>query len=157
MEIRFHTKLKMNKPRMLIGLPGMGMVAKNTVTSFFELLKPEMFADIYEPHLSPSITFFENGLVVPVERDVSLFRFYYSKEKNIILFIGDMQFGFITKDNELIHFCIRKTFCQENDIGNTPCILFSHYNRVKNGWLNRHFRCLFAFRKVILVAAPNNN
>ena len=91
----------MEKPRMLVGLPGMGMVAKNTVTSFIELLKPEMFADIYIPHLSPSLVFFEKGLVIPMERDVSLFKFYYSKEQNIILFAGDMQFGSIAKDNEL--------------------------------------------------------
>jgi hypothetical protein len=101
MEIRFYNKPEMEKPRMLVGLPGMGMVAKNTVTSFIELLKPEMFADIYVPHLSPSLVFFEKGLVVPMERDVSLFKFYYSKEQNIILFAGEMQFGSITKDNEL--------------------------------------------------------
>jgi len=101
MEIRFYNKPEMEKPRMLVGLPGMGMVAKNTVTSFIELLKPEMFADIYVPHLSPSLVFFEKGLVVPMERDVSLFKFYYSKEQNIILFAGDMQFGSIAKDNEL--------------------------------------------------------
>jgi len=101
MEIRFHNKPEMEKPRMLVGLPGMGMVAKNTVTSFIELLKPEMFADIYIPHLSPSLVFFEKGLVMPMERDVSLFKFYYSKEQNIILFAGDMQFGSIAKDNEL--------------------------------------------------------
>ncbi|MCL7415067.1 MAG: PAC2 family protein [ANME-2 cluster archaeon] len=101
MEIRFHSKPKMEKPRMLVGLPGMGMVAKNTVTTFIELLKPELFADIYVPHLSPSLALFEKGLVVPMERDVSLFKFYYSKEKNIILFSGDMQFGFIAMDNEL--------------------------------------------------------
>jgi len=101
MEIRFYNKPEMEKPGMLVGLPGMGMVAKNTVTSFIELLKPEMFADIYIPHLSPSLVFFEKGLVVPMERDVSPFKFYYSKEQNIILFAGDMQFGSITKDNEL--------------------------------------------------------
>lgn len=101
MEIRFHNKPEMNKPRMLVGLPGMGMVAKNTVTTFIELLKPEVFADIYVPHLSPSLVFFEKGLVVPMERDVSLFKFYYSKEQNIVLFSGDMQFGSIAKDNEL--------------------------------------------------------
>ena len=101
MEIRFYNKPEMEKPRMLVGLPGMGMVAKNTVTSFIELLKPEMFADIYVPHLSPSLVFFEKGLLVPMERDVSLFKFYYSKEQNMILFSGDMQFGSIAKDNEL--------------------------------------------------------
>lgn len=101
MEIRFHSKPEMEKPRMLVGLPGMGMVAKNTVTTFIELLKPELFADIYVPHLSPSLAFFEKGLVVPMERDVSLFKFYYSKKKNIILFAGDMQFGFIAMDNEM--------------------------------------------------------
>ncbi|MBW6519161.1 MAG: PAC2 family protein [ANME-2 cluster archaeon] len=91
----------MKKPNMLVGLPGMGMVARNTVTSFLELLKPELFADIHVPYLSPSLALFEKGLVVPMEREESLFKFYYSREKNIILFTGEMQFGLMTQDNEL--------------------------------------------------------
>lgn len=91
----------MEKPRMLVGLPGMGMVAKNTVNYFIDFLKPELIADISVPYLSPSIAFFEKGLVVPIERDVSPFKFYYSQEKNIIMFSGDMQFGYLAKDNEL--------------------------------------------------------
>jgi proteasome assembly chaperone (PAC2) family protein len=101
MELRIHSKPEMVKPRMLVGLPGMGMVAKNTVNYFINILKPELIADIPVPHLSPSLTFFEKGLVVPIDRDTSPFKFYYSKEQNIILFSGDIQFGYIAKDNEL--------------------------------------------------------
>jgi len=101
MELRIHSKPEMVKPRMLVGLPGMGMVAKNSVNYFINTLKPVLFADIPVPHLSPSLTFFENGLVVPIDRDTSPFKFYYSKEQNIILFSGDIQFGYIAKDNEL--------------------------------------------------------
>ncbi len=101
MDIRFYKKPEMSNPRMLVGLPGMGMVARTTVNYFIEILKPELFADIPVPYLSPSIAFFEKGLVVPVDRDKSPFKFYYSKEQNIILFSGDMQFGYTTKDNEL--------------------------------------------------------
>ncbi|MCZ7400914.1 MAG: PAC2 family protein [Candidatus Methanoperedens sp.] len=101
MELRFYSKPEMVKPRMLVGLPGMGMVAKNTVNYFINILKPELFADIPVLHLSPSLTFFDKGLVVPIDRDTSPFKFYYSKEQNIILFSGDIQFGYIAKDNEL--------------------------------------------------------
>jgi proteasome assembly chaperone (PAC2) family protein len=101
MELRIHSKPEMVKPRMLVGLPGMGMVAKNTVNYFINILKPELFADIPVPHLSPSLTFFEKGLVLSIDRDTSPFKFYYSKEQNIILFSGDIQFGYIAKDNEL--------------------------------------------------------
>ncbi len=101
MELRFHNKPEMDKPQMLIGLPGMGMVAKNTVDYFIESLKPEFIADIHVPYLSPSIACFDKGLIIPMERDVSPFKFYYSKEKNILLFSGEMQFGHAPKDNEL--------------------------------------------------------
>jgi predicted ATP-grasp superfamily ATP-dependent carboligase len=101
MELRIYSKPEMAKPRMLVGLPGMGMVAKNSVNYFINILKPELIADIPVPHLSPSLTFFEKGLVVPIDRDTSPFKFYYSKEQNIILFSGDIQFGYIAKDNEL--------------------------------------------------------
>ena len=66
MELRFLKKPELEKPRMLVGLPGMGMVARTTVNYFMEILKPELFADIPIPHLSPSIAFFEKGLVVPL-------------------------------------------------------------------------------------------
>ncbi len=86
---------------MLVGLPGMGMVAKTTIDYFIEFLKPELFADIPIPYHSPSIAFFEKGLVVPVERDISPFKLYYSQKENIVLFSGETQFGYVTKDNEL--------------------------------------------------------
>ncbi len=101
MEIRFFKKPEMANPHMLVGLPGMGMVAKSTVNYFMEALKPELFADIPIPYLSPSIAFFEKGLVVPFDREGSPFKFYYSQKENIILFSGEIQFGYITKDNEL--------------------------------------------------------
>lgn len=101
MELRFLNKPEMSKPRMLVGLPGMGMVARTTINYFMEFLEPELFADIPMPYLSPSIAFFEKGLVVPIDREISPFKFYYSKKENIILFCGDIQFGYISKDNEL--------------------------------------------------------
>ncbi len=101
MELRFLKKPEMANPRMLVGLPGMGMVAKSTINYFMEFLKPELFADIPMPYLSPSMAFFEKGLVVPIDREISPFRFYYSAKENIILLSGDIQFGYITKDNEL--------------------------------------------------------
>ena len=101
MELRFLKKPEMENPRMLVGLPGMGMVAKNTVNYFLEFLKPELFADIPMPYYSPSIAIFEKGLVVPFDREISPFKFYYSHKENIILFAGDIQLGYISKDNEL--------------------------------------------------------
>lgn len=101
MKIRFLKKPEMANPRMIVGLPGMGMVARTTINYFMEFLKPELFADIPMPYLSPSMAFFEKGLVVPFDREISPFRFYYSQKENIILFSGDIQFGYITKDNEL--------------------------------------------------------
>jgi proteasome assembly chaperone (PAC2) family protein len=101
MELRFYKKPEMEKPRMLAGLPGMGMVSRYVVNYFIDFLKPELFADISVPYLSPSVALFDKGLVVPMDRNVSPFRFYYSKEQNIILFSGEMQFGHAAKDNEL--------------------------------------------------------
>ena len=101
MKLRFIKEPAMSKPRMLVGLPGMGMVAKTTVNYFIESLKPELFADIPMPYLSPSIAFFEKGLVMPIDRGVSPFKFYYCEKENLILFHGDIQFGYSAKDNEL--------------------------------------------------------
>ncbi len=86
---------------MLVGLPGMGMVARTTVNYFMEFLKPELFADIPMPYLSPSIAFFEKGIVMPIDREKSPFKFYFSEKENLILFSGDIQFGYSAKDNEL--------------------------------------------------------
>jgi len=101
MELRFHNKPEMDKPRMLVGLPGMGMVAKTTIDYFMDSLKPELFADILVPFFSPSVACFDKGIVIPMDRDVSPFKFFFSKEKNLIMFSGEMQFGIAEKDNEL--------------------------------------------------------
>ncbi len=101
MELRFMKKPEMSNPRMIVGLPGMGMVARTTVNSFMEFLKPELFADIPMPYLSPSMVFFEKGLIVPIDREISPFKFYYSEKENLIIFLGDIQFGYAAKDNEL--------------------------------------------------------
>ncbi len=101
MELRFRNKPVTDKSRMLVGLPGMGMVAKNTVDYIIDALKPEFFADIYVPYFSPSVACYEKGLLIPMDRSVSAFKFYYSLEKNLILFSGEMQFGNPEKDNEL--------------------------------------------------------
>ena len=101
MKLRFIKEPAMTKPRMLVGLPGMGMVARTTVNYFIESLKPELFADIPMPYLSPSIAFFEKGLVMQIDRGVSPFKFYYSEKENLILFHGDIQFGYSARDNEL--------------------------------------------------------
>ncbi|VVB86048.1 PAC2 family protein [uncultured archaeon] len=101
MQLRFINKPEMSKPLMLVGLPGMGMVARTTVNYFMEFLKPELFADIPMPYFSPSMAFFDKGLVVPFDREISPFKFYYSQKENIIFFSGDIQFGYIAKDNEL--------------------------------------------------------
>jgi len=65
---------------MLVGLPGMGMVAKATVNYFMDFLKPEFFADISVPYLSPSVACFDKGLVIPMDREISPFKFYYSRK-----------------------------------------------------------------------------
>jgi uncharacterized protein len=52
MELRIIKKQEMSNPRMLVGLPGMGMVARTTINYFMESLKPELFADIPMPYLS---------------------------------------------------------------------------------------------------------
>ena len=101
MDLRFLNKPEMTKSRMLVGLPGMGMVARTTVNYFMEFLKPELFADIPMPYLSPSIAFFEKGIVVPIDREKSPFKFYFSEKENLVLFSGDIQFGYTAKDNEL--------------------------------------------------------
>ena len=101
MELRFLKRPEMSRPRMLVGLPGMGMVARTTVNYFIEFLKPELFADIPMPYLSPSIAFFEKGMVMPIDREKSPFNFYYAEKENIILFSGDIQFGYSAKDKEL--------------------------------------------------------
>jgi len=36
-----------------------------------------------------------------MDRDISPFKIYYSQKENIILFSGEVQFGYVTKDNEL--------------------------------------------------------
>ncbi len=101
MNVRIFQNPGLAAPRMIAGLPGMGMVAKQTVDYFIEQTKARLFGDVHVPYFLPDMAIFNKGVLIPIKRDHSPFRFYFSKEHNLILFTGDTQFGYPINDHKL--------------------------------------------------------
>jgi len=101
MKVRIFRNPKLTEPRMIAGLPGMGLVAKQTVDYFIEQTKAEVFGDVQVPYFLPNMAIFNKGVLIPIKSDHTPFKFYFSKEHNLIIFRGDTQFGNPINDHNL--------------------------------------------------------
>jgi uncharacterized protein len=85
-----YKKLKLNKPTLFVGLPGIGSVGNLVVEHLRHTLKAKRFATIYSPHFPYQIIMLKNGTFRLINN-----RFYYVKGKkgaeDIVLLIGDAQ------------------------------------------------------------------
>jgi hypothetical protein len=88
--IKEFTKVDLNNPILIEGLPGLGLVGKIAVRYLIKQLKAEKFAYLYSPH-------FPYFVIVNKKGSVRLLRgtFYFWKNKDgksdLILFTGDSQ------------------------------------------------------------------
>lgn len=84
------TKVDLNRPILIEGLPGLGLVGKIAMRYLVKQLKAEKFAYLYSPH-------FPYFVLVSKKGNVRLLRgtFYFWKAKNgkndLIIFTGDSQ------------------------------------------------------------------
>ncbi|MGD0510295.1 MAG: proteasome assembly chaperone family protein [Candidatus Micrarchaeaceae archaeon] len=89
--IRGKKGIKLNKPILVVGLPGIGNVGKLVAEHIRRELKAEKFATMYSPHFPHQVVMLKNGSVRLVNN-----RFYLIKSKkpagnDIVLLIGDAQ------------------------------------------------------------------
>jgi uncharacterized protein len=83
--------IKLNKPIMIVGLPGIGNVGKLVAEHLRKEFNAEKFASLYSPHFPHQVVMLKNGGIRLVNN-----RFYLIKSKkqsgnDIILLTGDAQ------------------------------------------------------------------
>jgi uncharacterized protein len=89
--IKRKKNVKINKPILVVGLPGIGNVGKLVAEHLKREFKAEKFATIYSPHFPHQVVMLKNGGVRLVNN-----RFYLIKSKklsgnDIVLLTGDVQ------------------------------------------------------------------
>jgi uncharacterized protein (TIGR00162 family) len=81
-------KIKMNKPILIEGLPGIGLVGKIAADLLIDELKAEKVAEIYSPHFPHQVIMQKNGVMRMIKN-----RFYHVKGKknDLLILVGDVQ------------------------------------------------------------------
>lgn len=89
--IIYYKKVKLNRPIMIAGLPGIGNVGNLVAQYLKNELKAKRFATLYSPYFPYQIITQKNGTFRLVSN-----RFYYYKNKggkDVVILLGDYQAG----------------------------------------------------------------
>jgi len=78
--------VKLERPIMVEGLPGVGHVGKLVAEHMVEELNAEKIIEIYSPHFPPQVLVADDGTVKLVRNEV-----YADRKHNLLLLIGDYQ------------------------------------------------------------------
>lgn len=84
-------EIKLNKPVLIEGLPGLGLVGKIAAEYMIKKLGCKKFASLYSPDFPPQVAIMEDGTIKNMTTD-----FYYCKAENekqhdLIIVVGDHQ------------------------------------------------------------------
>jgi hypothetical protein len=87
-EVRFLSKPNINKPIVIEGLPGIGLVGKIAADHLLSKMKAKKFCELYSPYFPPQVITNDEGVVRLVKNE-----FYYIKlkEQDYIIIAGDFQ------------------------------------------------------------------
>ncbi len=83
--------VKLEKPILIEGLPGVGMVGKLCVDQLIEQLKPEKFIEITSPHFKPQVDINKDS-VVQLRKNY-LYAHKTKKGKSDLVFLGGREQG----------------------------------------------------------------
>lgn len=86
--IRLKETLKLEKPIMIVGLPGVGLVGKLVAEHLIDELKAEKAIEIYSPHFPPQVLVNANCTVRPVSNSIYIGR---AKDLDLVFLVGDHQ------------------------------------------------------------------
>ena len=86
--IKGQSKLKINSPVFIAGLPGIGNVGKIAVDYLIEKLEAKKIADLYSSHLPPQVMITESSRARLVRNELYFKRL---RKKDYLFFTGDFQ------------------------------------------------------------------
>ncbi|HWR25212.1 MAG TPA: proteasome assembly chaperone family protein [Methanosarcina sp.] len=86
--VRLKENLELDKPVLIVGLPGVGLVGKLVAEHLVDELKAEKIMEVYSPHFPPQVLVNKDCTVRPVSNII-----YHGKAngKDILFLVGDHQ------------------------------------------------------------------
>ncbi len=86
--VKVKEKIKMKKPVLVEGLPGIGLVGKIAAEYLIKEKKATHFATVYSPHFPHQVVMQKNGVIRMLKM-----KFYHTKPggKDIVILVGDVQ------------------------------------------------------------------
>jgi len=83
-----HKKLKLNKPALVEGLPGIGLVGKLVVDHMVREMKAVHLATLYSPHFPHQVIMQPDGTVKMLTNELYVVK---AKKQDIMILAGDVQ------------------------------------------------------------------
>lgn len=83
-------KVKMNKPVLIEGLPGIGLVGKLAADLMVDELKAEKVAELYSPHFPHQVVMQKSGIIKTIKNEFYLVR-RQNKLPDLLILVGDVQ------------------------------------------------------------------
>jgi len=86
--IRLKKELELEKPILIVGLPGVGLVGKLVAEHLVSELNAEKVFEVYSPHFPPQVLVNEDCTVRPVSNSIYLGK---ANEQDVLFLVGDHQ------------------------------------------------------------------
>ncbi len=87
-QIKVFEKIRMKKPMLIEGLPGIGNVGRVAAGYLISELKMKKFAELYSPHFLPLVLLQSDSIASLLKCE---FYYYRGRERDIIVLTGDTQ------------------------------------------------------------------
>lgn len=84
-------EIKLNKPVLIEGLPGLGLVGKIAAEYMIKRLGAKKFASLYSPDFPPQVAIMEDGTIKNMATDFYYWKAETEKQQDLLLVIGDHQ------------------------------------------------------------------
>jgi len=90
-EVVLDKEVRLEKPVMIEGLPGLGLVGKLAADHLIKELKAVKFATMYSPHFPPQVVIQEDGTVRMMQNEFYYWQAEKKGQRDIIFIVGDHQ------------------------------------------------------------------
>ena len=89
--VRVLEKVELKDPVLIVGLPGLGNVAKLAADYLKEAIGATKFVTIYSKYFPPQVYVNESGMIRMVSNDLYYYKAKTPEERNLLILVGDYQ------------------------------------------------------------------
>ncbi|MFC2174647.1 proteasome assembly chaperone family protein [archaeon] len=90
-EVIIENEARLEKPVLIEGLPGLGLVGKLAADHMIKELKAEKLATMHSPHFPPQVLIQDDGTVRMMQNDFYYWQAEKKAQKDLLFIVGDHQ------------------------------------------------------------------